>query len=67
MNLTIRRGNVSFMTETDMTIEDVCNLAKAAKIAGIPSTAAVTHISFRYGYGPAGTNTEIDLSWQVNS
>jgi hypothetical protein len=64
--LKITRGSVSFRTEVPMTLEDISNLANASKIAGIPASARITHISFSYGMGVDGRAADIQLAWDVS-
>lgn len=59
-----RYGSVELETDTPMTIEKISNLAASAKIVGIPATATITSINYRFGYGPDGKGTQISIGWR---
>lgn len=60
--LEFERGNVSFVADGQMTIEQVAKLAESAQLVGIPAMATVTDIRFRWNYQ---NHAEIDVSWQM--
>lgn len=63
--LKIDYGSISFDSDTEMTIEAVANLVKAAQVAGIPADAVITSLQFQYGFGPEGKATKIHIGWRM--
>lgn len=63
--LSIEYGSVQFRSENQLTIEEVANLAKAAKIAGIPANAIVTNIHFDWRNGYPNNHVSLNISWRM--
>lgn len=57
-DLNVRYGSVTFESDEPVTIRGVSNLAKAAKIAGIPADAVITSMSFQWN-----SRVHITINW----